>query len=313
MPPVPLVISVGNIVAGGTGKTPMTMLLANAFYEKHSIAILSRGYRSKAESRDQPLILSEGKGPLYPATYCGDEPYMFSHRFPSAHVIVGGDRQMASRLAVRAGAQVILLDDGMQHRRLARDFDVVVVDVADPFGQGYFLPRGFLREDVRSLSRANLIVLNSIHDLGQFNEVKKKIAQYSQAPIIGTQVRIKGVKDLDGKMLEMPLKGLKVGMFCGIAHPDRFRKTLEAEGAIVVSEFWLPDHDRPKEKELLRFAKSCAQQGVERLICTEKDMVKLHDIPTLSLPVAWLQMELEVIEGQDEWRAFLKKAEAKIF
>ena len=150
VPPVPIVISIGNIVAGGTGKTPVTLLFAYTFYNRFSLAILSRGYRSKAEKLDAPLILCDGKGPLYPAAYCGDEPYLFAQRLPEAHVIVGENRQKASYLAAKAGAQVILLDDGMQHEVAMRDFEVVVVDVGDPFGHGYFLPRGFLREDVSS-------------------------------------------------------------------------------------------------------------------------------------------------------------------
>lgn len=311
-PPVPLVISVGNIVAGGTGKTPMTLMLASAFYDRYKIAILSRGYRSRAEKMDRPLVLSEGDGPIYPATYSGDESYMFSQRFPSAQVIVGGDRQMASRIAVKGGAQIIFLDDGMQHRRLARDFDIVVVDVTDPFGQGYFLPRGFLREDVKSLSRASLVVLNSIQNAGQFHDVSKLIAKYTTAPVIGTQARVKGVKELTGQQ-GISLQGKKVGMFCGIAFPERFKRTLESEGAHIVAEFWLPDHDKPSEKDLVHFAKSCASKGAEALVCTEKDSVKLHDMSSLQLPIFWLQMELEVVEGKDEWHSFLKKAEAKVF
>ena len=93
VPPVPLVISVGNIVAGGTGKTPVTLMLAGALYEKFTIAILSRGYRSKAEKLDLPVLLCEGEGPTYPASYCGDEPYLYAQRLPKAIVIVGGNRK----------------------------------------------------------------------------------------------------------------------------------------------------------------------------------------------------------------------------
>ena len=311
VPPVPLVISIGNIVAGGTGKTPVTLLFAQSFYEKFPLAILSRGYRSKAEKLDHPVVLCTGHGPLYPAAYCGDEPYIFAQRLPKAHVIVGGNRQKASCLAAKAGAQVILLDDGMQHRRLARDFDVVVVDVGDPFGQGYFLPRGFLREDIRSLSRANLIILNHILQSEQFETVKNQLHEYTSAPVVGTTWQVSGVRDLQGQTLGA-LKDKKVGMFCGIAHPEYFRKTLEQEGAEVVAEYWLPDHEKPAEKELERFTLVCSKKGAEWLVCTEKDRVKLKDILSLAIPLAWLQMELQVVEGQQEWEKFLKQAEAKI-
>lgn len=312
VPPVSLVISVGNIVAGGTGKTPMTLLLANTFYGKFSIAILSRGYRSKAERLDVPVCLSEGNGPIFPASYCGDEPFMLAQRLPSAHVIVGGDRQQASRLAAKAGVQVIILDDGMQHRQLARDLDIAVVDISDPFGQGYHLPRGFLREGIQSLARADLIVLNSIQNTQQFLDLKKQLSKHTSASFIGTQSYVAGIKSLKGESLPS-LKDKKVGMFCGIAHPDRFRKTLEEEGAIVINELWLPDHDRPKDKVLERFSQECLKKGCEILVCTEKDRVKLLDSPIIDLPIVWLQMELRVVEGLSEWQALIKKAESKIF
>ena len=172
VPPVPLVISVGNIVAGGTGKTPVTLMLAEVFYGRFKPAILSRGYRSKAEKLVAPIFLCEGEGPLFPASYCGDEPYLFAKRLPKALVIVGRNRRKASVLAAKAGAQVILLDDGMQHRRLAKDFEVIVVDAGNPFGNGYFLPRGFLREELHALKRADLIFVNHLEHLEQWSGIK---------------------------------------------------------------------------------------------------------------------------------------------
>ncbi len=311
VPPVPLVISIGNIVVGGTGKTPVTLLFANTFYGRFSLAILSRGYRSKAEKLDHPIILCEGNGPLYSAAYCGDEPYIFAQRLPKAHVIVGGDRQKASYLASKAGIQIILLDDGMQHRRLVRDLEVVVIDVQDPFGQGYFLPRGFLREDIKSLSRAHLIILNHVSNFEQFQTIKNQMMRYTSAPVIGTNWKVITIRDLKGQEIG-PLKDKKVGMFCGIAHPEYFQQTLNREGATVVAEYYLPDHQEVEEKELGRFAQICIKKEAQWLICTEKDRVKLKDSLSLILPIAWLQMELEVMEGKEEWQAFLVKAEAKI-
>jgi tetraacyldisaccharide 4'-kinase len=311
VPPVPLVISIGNIVAGGTGKTPVTLLLAGAFYERFIVAILSRGYRSKAEKLDAPVLLCEGQGPIFPASYCGDEPYLFAQRLPKAIVIVGGNRKKASFLAAKAGAQAILLDDGMQHRRLARDFDVVVVDVSDPFGQGYFLPRGFLREDICSLARADLIILNHIRDPQQFTSVKMQLKPYSSAPIVGTKGYVIAIRDLKGQEMGT-LKEQSVGMFCAIAHPENFRHTLEQEGLQVVNEYILADHDSVKEKNLEQFAQASLKKGAKWLICTEKDRVKLRDQLTLALPIIWVQLELRVVAGQEEWQNFLHQAEAKM-
>lgn len=312
IPPVPLVVSVGNIVAGGTGKTPVTLLLAQAFCEQFSVAILSRGYRSQAERLGYPIVVSEGQGPLFSAAYCGDEPYIFAKRLPNVQVVVGGNRQKASGIAAKAGVDVILLDDAMQHRRLARDFDIAVVDVTDPFGQGYFLPRGFLREDANSLSRAHLIVLNHICDQAQFQAVKKQLRTYSSAPVIGTRLTVTGVREMTGMDKSISLQGKKVGMFCGIAHPESFRKTLVNEGAVVVAEYPICDHDSPRLAELEAFAARSREAGAEYLACTEKDRVKLDDSIVLALPIVWLQMDLQVVEGREEWEQFLAAAKKKI-
>jgi len=311
IPPVPLVISVGNIVAGGTGKTPVTFLLAEAFYNRFSIAILSRGYRSKVEKFKSPVLLCEGRGPLWPARYCGDEPYLLAQRLPKAIVIVGGDRKKAAFLAAKAGAQAIVLDDGMQHRRLARDFDVVVIDAGDPFGQGYFLPRGFLREEVRSLGRANLIVLNHIENAEHFTNLKIILNRYSDAPMIGVKGDITAIRDLRGK--EVPIREKKsVGMFCAIARPEYFRQMLDKEGFEVVNEYVLADHDAICEKDLEQFAQASVKKRAEWLICTEKDRVKLQEPLSLPLPIIWVQLELRIVAGEEAWESFLKEAEAKI-
>lgn len=309
--PVPLVISVGNIVAGGTGKTPVTLLLAGAFYERFTVAILSRGYRSKAEKLETPILLCEGHGPTFPASYCGDEPYLFAQRLPKAIVVVGGNRKKASFLAAKVGAQAIFLDDGMQHRRVARDFDIVVVDVRDPFGQGYFLPRGFLRDDICSLSRANLIILNHIQDDEEFSNVKLQLNLYSSAPVVGTKGYVVAIRDLRGQAISN-LQEKKVGMFCAIAHPEYFRQTLEQEGFEVVNQYVLADHDTVQIKDLEQFAQASLKKGAEWLICTEKDRVKLEDHVNLSLPILWVQLELRVVAGQEEWQNFLNEAEAKM-
>jgi tetraacyldisaccharide 4'-kinase len=286
-------------------------MLAGALYERFTVAILSRGYRSKAEKLDTPVMLCEGQGPTLPASYCGDEPYLFAQRLPKSIVIVGGNRKKASFLAAKAGAQAILLDDGMQHRRLARDFDVVVVDVGDPFGQGYFLPRGFLREDICSLARANLIILNHIQDSEQFTSVKMQLNPYSQAPVIGAKGIVAAIRDLKGQ--EVILSEEKnVGMFCAIAHPEYFRRTLEQEGFTVMGEYILADHDTFPAKDLEQFAKACLQQGAKYLICTEKDRVKLENQLNIALPILWVQLELRIVAGQEEWQNFLQRAEAKI-
>ncbi len=232
-PPIPAVISVGNIVAGGTGKTPTVEMIAREFVPEYSLAILSRGYRSPAEKQDESTILSKGMGPKgmrqdSGADLCGDEPYLLSVRLPEALVIVGKNRRESSKLAARNGAQIIILDDGMQHRSLARDFEVVVMHGEDLFGGGYFLPRGFLREGKNSLERSDLIIINHIHDRDHFCSLKKEIIPYTAAPVIGTQMIVKQMKSLTGALFNCSaMQGKRAGVFCGIANPDSFKNSLK--------------------------------------------------------------------------------------
>lgn len=310
-PPVPVVISVGNIVAGGTGKTPVTLMLAKEFYEDVPIAILARGYRSEAEKLSTPIVLSRGQGPMHPASYCGDESFMLSQNLPKAFIFVGKDRHKSSNMAAKAGVKVILLDDGMQHRRLARDFEIVVMDAYDPFGQGYYLPRGLLREGVKSLARADLIILNHVHEHEAFMKIRQRIASYSTAPVAATKIEASKVFDINNKVIG-PITGKKVGIFCGIAHPDYFRKTILDLGAEVVDTHYIADHRDYDFGELAAFAQQCKEKNAELIICTEKDRVKLVESLQLPLPIAWVQMRLVFVEGETLWRSFIEKAKMSL-
>ncbi len=310
-PPVPMIISIGNIVAGGTGKTPVTILIAQEFYNDLQIAILSRGYRSPAEKLARPTILSSGRGPVHSASYCGDEPYLIAQNLPKALVVVGRNRHRASDIAVKWGAQLILLDDGMQHRHLVRDREVVVMDVADPFGQGHFLPRGLLREDVASLSRAHLVVLNHVQNPEQFKDMKKVVSQHTKAPIVGTQMQIEKIYGLDGSLIGS-LEGKRVGIFCGIAQPENFRTTVESAGGQVVGTYYVPDHMTFDWNAFHLFVENCCTENAEMVVCTEKDRVKLPESIQSRLPVAWLKMKLILVEGSSDWKTFIEKVKVEI-
>lgn len=310
-PPVPVVISIGNIVVGGTGKTPVTLMLAEEFYERYQLAVLSRGYRSKAERLAVPVVLSKGQGPMQSSAFCGDEPFLISQNLPKALVIVGKNRHKASDMAARAGAQLILLDDGMQHRRLARDFEVVVMDVGDPFGQGYFLPRGLLREGASSLARADLVILNHAIDNEAFADAKAKLAQHCRAPILGTRMQVTYIETLLGKRFDS-LEGMKVAIFCGIAHPEYFYDTISKLGAEIVYSSFTADHRGWQPEALAELARESLEKGAQLLLCTEKDRVKIPNDLALAVPLAWIKMHLELVEGQEEWRGFIQKVEKQL-
>jgi len=310
-PPVPIVVSIGNIVVGGTGKTPVTLMVAQEFYPEFFIGILSRGYRSQAEKLPIPVVLSKGDGPMQSAAFCGDEPFLLAQNLPKAFVVVGHNRHKASDIAARAGVQMILLDDGMQHRRLARDVEVVVMDSTDLFGQGHFLPRGFLREGVHALSRANLIILNHVVDNPSFQAMKALISPYTEAIVVGTRMEVIQVEQFFGDN-QPSISGKKVGIFCGIAHPEYFHKTVCEAGGDVVESLFASDHMSFDASALAAFAVKCREKGAELLLCTEKDKVKISGLPSLALPIAWVKMRLKLVEGETEWRIFNDKIKANL-
>jgi tetraacyldisaccharide 4'-kinase len=296
---------VGNIVAGGTGKTPVTLMLAQQLNRKYPLAILSRGYCSPAEHLLAPVVLSKGEGPLYPSSYCGDEPYLLSKNLPGSFVFVGRDRRKASMMAAKAGSRVIIIDDGMQHRSLARDLELVVIDAGDPLGQGHFLPRGYLRDSLTELKRAHLIVLNHIRDRAQFLTAKHQLSRYTRAPIVATHPAVSAVYDPYGK--EIPsLKGKRIGLFCGIGRPEYFRQLVQTQEAYIVAEMITPDHVVPDSEALNKFAQHCLAQGAELLLCTEKDKVKMNESFVCALPISWVKIQLHVVEGHQYWDAFLE-------
>lgn len=309
--PVPIVISIGNIVVGGTGKTPVTLMFAKEFYDEFFIGILSRGYRSLAEKLPIPVVLSKGEGPMQSASFCGDEPFLIAQNLPKAFVVVGRNRHKASDIASRAGVQLILLDDGMQHRRLARDFEVVVMDTIDLFGQGYHLPRGLLRESVKSLSRADLIILNHVAGKDVFEEMKNKVSKYTKAVIVGTCMEVVRLETISGETVPS-INGKKVGVFCGIAHPEYFQRTVLHEGGEIVASVFTSDHLSLDVPSLEAFAVQCQQMGAEMLLCTEKDKVKINDAVNLPIPIVWLKMQLKLVAGEDEWTGFISRVKSDL-
>lgn len=310
-PPIPLVISIGNIVAGGTGKTPVTLLLAKEFYPDEQIAILSRGYSSPAEKRKTPTLLSSGAGPMYCSMDCGDEPYLIARHLPKAIVVVGKNRREAAHIAVHEGARLIIMDDGMQHRRLDRDLDIVVMHAENLFGHGHFLPRGLLRESPKALERADLIVLNHIKDSAHYFTLIEQIKHLSSAPIVGVQMQVSGLYDASNNSVES-IKEKKVGLFCGIGHPEQFHKTIQSQDAEIIASETFQDHQTFDRKGLIKFAKHCKSLGAEALVCTEKDFVKLVKPCDLELPVIWPKMHLSIIEGESHWKQFINAAKVKL-
>jgi tetraacyldisaccharide 4'-kinase len=234
------VISVGNIAVGGTGKTPLVIRLAQE-YSSTAVAILLRGYGQ-------------------------DEELLFKKRLPQVAIYSHPDRVKSAKLAVANGAKLLILDDGFQHRRLARDVDIVIVRQKDLSGR--CLPAGELRDSPHRLKRADIIVLDT--------EIQTKVLR---------------ILTLQGREIAS-IQGERVGMFCGIGTPEKFKKTLGGLGAEIVDEWILADHEPMGEKRLKIFFDRCKLLGARYLVCTEKDAVKLSSI---DLPILFVEIGVEVV------------------
>lgn len=280
--PIP-VISVGNVVCGGTGKTDIVTLLAQALSVR--VGILSRGVGGAVK---KPFCVY-----AHPAQECGDEPRMLANRLPNVLVVVGKDRIEGARLAIELGAQVLILDDGMQHRRLARDIEIAVVDGDDPFG-GNYLPKGILRDDPQRLNQADLVIVSG-----------KRVKLPISTPVVHVTSEIEGIFTLDGKRIET-LRGVAVALFCGIGNPLRFLKTMQDMGADVRRHIFVPDHQTIEEKQLEDLFES---SRARYLVCTEKDRVKLT---RSQLPIVWVKRRLLVDENVKAWHTLLQEIGKKL-
>ncbi|MBF8263009.1 MAG: Tetraacyldisaccharide 4'-kinase [Parachlamydiales bacterium] len=284
-----LVISVGNIVAGGSGKTPLVHLLAQSLQPLGPIAILSRGYQSKRSSL--PL---------------GDELTMLSRRLPLILPYAGKDRVASGEKAIQGGARILLLDDGFQYRRLRRDFDFVIVDAANPFGYGAFLPCGLLRDSPSRLRQADAVFVNG----SMSRTLETALRRWSEAPLIGVRQRFEKILDLEGQPQEIG-QVRRAGAFCGIGQPHRFMQSLKEARFEIVDHWILADHGKPDPVRLERFAERCREKGATCLVCTQKDAVKLS-FDRRALPIYYLEMQLEIISQMAEWQNLIEKISLKM-
>ncbi|MES2199763.1 MAG: tetraacyldisaccharide 4'-kinase [Chlamydiota bacterium] len=288
-----LVISVGNLVAGGTGKTPFVeMLVKELFLKVSSIAIISRGYRSTKKKGLDVYRVSRGEGPILPVDVCGDEPYWLAKK-TKASIWVGKDRVASARLAIEQGSRVIILEDGLQHRKLKRDVEIVLLHAADLFGKGFFLPRGYLRDLPERLQKADFIIVTHMEEGSSKEEILERIRLYSKAPVIGFSAYYSLQENIAGK---------KIGAFCGIAKPEFFYKALRELGGEIVETLSSEDHKLPSQGVLESFAGECKQKQATYLVCTEKDEVKLEGDRILGLPVIVLKMGFECVWNKNLWQ-----------
>lgn len=298
------VISIGNIIAGGTGKTAFIQRLAKDLNRYGKISILSRGYRSQIEKVGGSLHLIE-QSRITPDV-CGDEAYLLFKSLPDAVLFVGKDRVLNAERAVYHEANVILLDDGMQYRSLHRDVEIVMLHGDDLYGKGFYLPRGYLRDSPKRLEQADVIAVNHVHDLNHFHAVEKEIRKWTEAPVFGTRMVPQEIETVCGER-HRDLKDRRVAVFCGLGKPESFFKTVKEMGGTVAETWILPDHRAPSEEELVHFAEQSVERGCDMILCSEKDWVKLPLSTDLPLPLGYLKAEMEVVTGKESYQDLLKQ------
>ena len=299
-------ISVGNLSVGGAGKTPVTLEIARRLVARgHKPAVLSRGYGGSA--RGPLTIVSEGAGPLASADLAGDEPALLARRVPGLRVLVGPKRAHLAREAVGRGADVLLLDDGLQHHGLGRDLDVLVVDASNPLGNARLLPRGPLREGVGALERLHgrgLLWLTRV-DLRRRpdEELDALIARArdltGREPVESSFAAASGAPEVRGR---------RVLLTAGIARPASFEALARTLGAEVAGTHWFRDHHRFTPADLEALQAEGKRLSAEMILTTEKDAVRFPATSHAGLPMVALPVELRIEQGEASLEAALEAA-----
>lgn len=292
------VISVGNITVGGTGKTPVTGALLDFFLERNiRVSVLTRGYKS--EYQGETLILPDMWKEAPDWKKYGDEPVMLSFRHPESRILISPDRVASARMG-EADADLFILDDGMQHLKLERDLNLVLVDATQVFGNGWMLPLGPLREPLSQLQRADAVLLTKTN-LKNAEDLTGIIRHYigDQIPVFESEYRFENLKSSAGNLLPASdLKGKTTILFSGIGNPKGFEKTIESVGGIVKEHLVFADHQEYDTTKVQFIQEALSNSGQdELLITTEKDSVKLNNLQT-ELPEFWYaQMEVQLPDG----------------
>jgi tetraacyldisaccharide 4'-kinase len=280
------VVSVGNLTLGGTGKTPAVEWVAR-WYRRRSVrvAVLSRGYGR------------EGQGGAV-----NDEAMVLEENLPDVPHLQNPDRLASAAVAVEElDSEVLILDDGFQHRRLARELDIVLIDALDPFGLGRMFPRGLLRESVRSLRRAGVVVVTraDLVETQALEGIRTK-AERAAGPLRWVLARHAPLGLVAPGVAEEPVAGLakrSVAAFCGIGNPEGFRRTIAPLCGNVTGFRTFPDHHPYSSADVADLTRWADSLGAQMILTTQKDLVKLRTAALGGVPLRALKVGLELLEG----------------
>jgi tetraacyldisaccharide 4'-kinase len=306
------VICVGNLTVGGSGKTPCTITLARWFCARgRAVGILLRGYGRRESGI---VVAADEQGIRVPWEAVGDEALLLAQRLPGVPVVVGGNRFLAGQEALRRfRLDLLLLDDGFQHRQLHRDLDLVMVDAMDPFGGGRLVPRGRLREPVAALHRAHAVILSRTEQIPDLASLRRCLEQMVPGAV---QVltrhgpsRLTDLADGGERPLES-LRGRRVLAVSGIANPGAFHRTLLDLGGVLAGTLVYPDHHPYGGADLARLDRAATEAGAEVIVTTEKDAIRMPVPEGAGMPcrpICVLRVDLEILEGADALERLLTR------
>ncbi|MGD1074746.1 MAG: tetraacyldisaccharide 4'-kinase [Thermodesulfovibrionales bacterium] len=298
-----MVVSVGNITTGGTGKTPAVIALAEEAKKRgYQPCILTRGYKGNARG---PCFISKGNGPLLSASDAGDEPALMAERLKGVPIVKGTDRYGAGMFAlqhVNDPALFFILDDGFQHWKLYRDTDILLIDSTNPFGNGKLLPLGRLREPLREMTRADVIVLTNHSRRSSGEEESSAVSRFDtlinkvrddnpDAPLFIAEHLPVSLKTLSGVELSLDtLAGKAVFAFCGIGNPASFKDSLLRINAIVRGFEAFGDHSSYGPHDIARIHENAKRCAANWIVTTEKDIMKMKGF---SLPENLVSLRID--------------------
>ena len=300
------VISIGNITVGGTGKTPTVIALAKSLKEKgYRPAVLSRGYGGMAKSAVN--VVSDGSNILMGQIEAGDEPLLIAKAADGIPVLTGPERIHTGRFAIEnLRANVLILDDAFQHRRIFRDVDIVILNREQPFGNSFLLPRGPLREPTAALNRAHFVIWRDSTRDGRYPKYQEQGIGWF-LPVLSVYLQPKDIiRAGTGEVYPLEfVKGKKICAFAGIASPESFKRTIESLGWTVTSFIVFPDHYRYNEADISYIQKRCTDSASDIIITTEKDGIRLTDFPAFLKDVFFLRVEMEMFPSREEFEALI--------
>ena len=323
-----LVVVVGNLTMGGTGKTPVVEKFARSLHQRgRKVAILSRGYKSKDDNREgkltklwrlfssdapppPPKVVSDGERVLLDSERAGDEPFMLAKNLPGVVVLVDKDRVKSGLHAIKNfGCDTLVLDDGFQYLPLKGRLNLLLVDKTNPFGNRNLIPRGILREPVKHLKRASYVFLTK-SDGKPDPELEALIQKHNPGiDVIECRHKPQYLKRVNGEgRLELDeLRKRRIGAFSAIAAPDSFEQFLRDFGANLLYTRRFLDHHRFDSEELEDIFRGAVDANLDFVVTTEKDAVRIPDDAIFPIPLYYLRLEIDILRGVDDFDEAVSK------